>query len=67
MLEFMVKIRKEMDWLDAKHLFLSPKDIFVFFGRLDQEHKKQATELGKLIKNLNKTQTAYSTPSLKKE
>ena len=45
MLEFMVRVRKEMDWLDAKHLFLAPKDIFVFFGRLDQEHKKSAKKL----------------------
>ena len=35
MLDFMMTVRKEMDWLDSKHLFLAPKDIFVFFGRLD--------------------------------
>ncbi len=45
MLLFMAKIRKEMDWVDAKHMFLSPHDIFVFFGKLDEEHKKTTNEL----------------------
>ena len=42
MLEFMGRVRKEMDWLDKKHMFLTPKDIFVFFGRLEQDHKESA-------------------------
>ena len=54
MLAFMGNVRKEMDWLDKQHMFLGPKDIFVFFGRLENEHKEEAKRLYKKISQLNK-------------
>ena len=44
-LEFMAKVRREMNWLDSRHvqnIMLSQKDIQVFFAQLDRVHYQQA-------------------------